>query len=83
MAWEPIFARLEREPPALLQRDYHSPNLIWLPERAPPRNAGMIDFQDAMIGPAAYDLVSLLQDARLDVAAGIEEELLDISTALH
>ncbi len=41
------------------------------------RNVGLIDFQDAMRGPLAYDLVSLLQDARVDVAAALESELLD------
>ena len=58
-------------------RDYHSPNLIALAERAAPRDTGIIDFQDALIGPEAYDLVSLLQDARLDVPATIESELLE------
>ncbi len=76
-AWQPILEGLTRMPPALLLRDFHSPNLMWLPERAPTRQAGIIDFQDALIGPAAYDLVSLLQDARLDVAPEIEAGLLD------
>ena len=49
-------------------RDYHSPNLLWLPEREGIARVGVIDFQDAMRGPPAYDLVSLLQDARVDVA---------------
>ena len=53
-------------------RDYHSPNLLWLPEREGIARVGVIDFQDAMRGPAAYDLVSLLQDARVDVAAELE-----------
>jgi hypothetical protein len=75
-AWRPVLERLLDEPPALLLRDYHSPNLIWLPEREGARRAGIIDFQDAMIGPAAYDLVSLLQDARLDVAGETETDLL-------
>lgn len=77
VVWQPVFDRLLLMPRALLLRDYHSPNLIWLPERDGVRRAGMIDFQDAMIGPAAYDLVSLLQDARLDVDRNIEAELLD------
>ena len=50
-----------------VMRDFHSPNLIWLGERAGHCEVGMIDFQDAVLGPAAYDLVSLLQDARIDV----------------
>ena len=48
-------------------RDFHSPNLIWLGERDGIARVGIIDFQDAVLGPAAYDLVSLLQDARIDV----------------
>ena len=74
--WSAIFSRLATLPQGWALRDYHSPNLLWLPDRTPPRNAGLIDFQDAQIGPHAYDLVSLLQDARVDVPAPIERELL-------
>jgi aminoglycoside/choline kinase family phosphotransferase len=49
---------------------------LWLPDRIGVRNVGLIDFQDAMRGPLAYDLVSLLQDARVDVPADLEAELL-------
>jgi tRNA threonylcarbamoyl adenosine modification protein YjeE len=75
--WEPLFQSLERQPPSLVLRDYHSPNLIWLPEREGVRKVGIIDFQDVQIGPAAYDLVSLLQDARVDVPETLEKELFD------
>ena len=74
--WKVIFARLATLPHGWALRDFHSPNLLWLPDRASPRNAGLIDFQDAQIGPHAYDLVSLVQDARVDVAAPLERELL-------
>ena len=57
-------------------RDYHSPNLMWLPEREGIRRVGILDFQDALSGPLAYDLVSLLQDARLDVPEALEREQL-------
>ena len=57
-------------------RDFHSPNLIWLGERAGILRVGIIDFQDAVLGPAAYDLVSLLQDARIDVPEQLELALL-------
>jgi len=53
-------------------RDYHSPNLLWLPERAGIARIGLLDFQDAVMGPAAYDLSSLLQDARVDVPESLE-----------
>jgi tRNA threonylcarbamoyl adenosine modification protein YjeE len=57
-------------------RDFHSPNLIWLEQRADLAKVGIIDFQDAVLGPAAYDLVSLLQDARVDVPEALELALL-------
>jgi hypothetical protein len=57
-------------------RDFHSPNIIWLGEREGILRVGIIDFQDAVLGPAAYDLVSLLQDARLDVPEQLELTLL-------
>jgi aminoglycoside/choline kinase family phosphotransferase len=57
-------------------RDFHSPNLLWLPEREGTARVGLLDFQDAMMGPAAYDLASLLQDARVDVPEMMEIALL-------
>ena len=57
-------------------RDFHSPNLIWLDQRTGIAKVGIIDFQDAVLAPAAYDLVSLLQDARLDVPEPLELTLL-------
>jgi N-acetylmuramate 1-kinase len=56
-------------------RDYHSPNLHWLPQREGLARVGLIDFQDAVIGPPAYDLASLLQDARVDVSDDLEMRL--------
>jgi tRNA threonylcarbamoyl adenosine modification protein YjeE len=57
-------------------RDFHSPNLIWLGERNGIERVGIIDFQDAVLGPHAYDVVSLLQDARIDVPEAVELALL-------
>lgn len=57
-------------------RDYHSPNLIWLPEREGLARVGIIDFQDAVLGPPAYDVASLLQDARVTVPPELELKLL-------
>jgi len=48
-------------------RDFHSPNLLWLPERRGLARVGLIDTQDCVMGHAAYDLASLLQDARVDI----------------
>lgn len=61
----------------LIQRDYHSENLLWLPERKGVARIGLLDFQDAMLGHPAYDLVSLLQDARRDVPTEIERAMID------
>ncbi len=59
-------------------RDYHSPNLIWLPEREGLERVGVIDFQDAVMGHPAYDVASLLQDARVDCSADFELRLLGL-----
>lgn len=74
--WDPMFALLQDDVQGWLLRDYHSPNLIWLAERTGIERVGLIDFQDALRGPLAYDLVSLLQDARIDVPATLEDEML-------
>lgn len=74
--WNDVFTQLMQQPKGWVLRDYHSPNLIALDDRPPPRDVGIIDFQDALFGPIAYDLVSVLQDARLDVPEAIEQELL-------
>jgi len=57
-------------------RDFHSPNLLWLPEREGTARIGLLDFQDAVIGPEAFDVASLLQDARVDVPESLEIALL-------
>jgi len=77
------FARPAREHPVWVLRDYHSPNLIWLPEREGVQRVGLIDTQDAVIGPAAYDLASLLQDARISVPEALEQEMLAHYCALR
>ena len=63
-------------PPTWVLRDFHSPNLLWLPKRSEVARLGILDFQDAVMGPAAYDLASLLQDARIDVPEQTEVALL-------
>jgi len=75
--WHDVISRLCEEPRFWCLRDYHSPNLVWMAERSGVTRVGLIDFQDAVAGPAAYDLVSLLQDARVDVPINIEAEMLD------
>ena len=53
----------------MVLRDYHAENILWLPDRKGTARAGLLDFQDALQGHRAYDLVSLLEDARRDVSA--------------
>lgn len=57
--------------------DYHADNLIWLPARDGLAKVGLLDFQDGRLGPPAYDLVSLLEDARRDVAPGLAEAMVE------
>ncbi len=62
---------------AIVLRDYHAENLLWLPERKGPARVGVIDFQDGLVGSSAYDLVSLLEDARRDVDATLAAAMID------
>ena len=74
--WRDLLQRAATAARTWVLRDYHSPNLIWLGERSGIARVGIIDFQDAVLGPVAYDVVSLLQDARIDVPEAIELALL-------
>jgi tRNA threonylcarbamoyl adenosine modification protein YjeE len=74
--WSGLFSRLEIAEKALVLRDYHSPNLIWRGERQGFDRLGIIDFQDAMIGPSAYDAASLCQDARVTIDPELADQLL-------
>ncbi len=56
-----------------VHRDYFPANLMHLPQREGVRRVGILDFQDAARGHPAYDLVSLLQDARRDVAPAVRQ----------
>jgi aminoglycoside/choline kinase family phosphotransferase len=62
-------------------RDFHSPNLIWMPRRMGISRIGLLDFQDAVLGHPAYDVASLLQDARVTVPAELELKLLGVYAA--
>ncbi len=74
--WREALAPILAQPTTWTLRDYHSPNLHWLENRTGLQRLGLIDFQDAVLGPPAYDLVSLLQDARVDVSDDLELRLL-------
>lgn len=68
---------VETRNPVLSLRDYHSENLIWLHDRHGIKRVGLLDFQDAFLCHPAYDLASLLRDARRDLASELVERLFD------
>lgn len=71
-AFRPLFDTLDNVRRVIILRDFHAENLLWLPERDGVARVGLLDFQDALLGHRAYDLVSVLQDARRDVSPEIE-----------
>jgi tRNA threonylcarbamoyl adenosine modification protein YjeE len=75
--WSPVIDRLLALPGGWFLRDYHSPNLMWLPERAGVARVGILDFQDALNEHPAFDLLSLLQDARTSVPPQLERTLFE------
>lgn len=75
-AWRAVLPFARRIPDTLVLRDYHVDNLMVVAGRAGLAACGLLDFQDAVIGPASYDLVSLLEDARRDLAPGLADEML-------
>ncbi|PTM96019.1 tRNA (adenosine(37)-N6)-threonylcarbamoyltransferase complex ATPase subunit type 1 TsaE [Mycoplana dimorpha] len=75
--WSALIARLAAAEKNLLLRDFHSPNIIWRPDATDIGRIGIIDFQDAMIGPTAYDVASLVQDARVDIPADLSARMME------
>ncbi len=74
--FEDLFAEHFSAEQVMVHRDYHAENLIWLPNRQGARRVGILDFQDAAWGHPAYDLASLLKDARRDVPEQIQKGML-------
>lgn len=74
--WAPLFEIVLGGQRTWVLRDYHSPNLIWLEGRSGLQRVGLIDFQDAVMGHPAYDVVSLGQDARVDIDPELEFRIL-------
>jgi tRNA threonylcarbamoyl adenosine modification protein YjeE len=73
--WRDLDAMLQQAEQSWVLFDVQSSNLLWLPEREGVRRVGFIDFQDMFVGPAAYDVASLCQDARVTVAPEVEATL--------
>lgn len=76
-AWRSALERLQVPAPVVILRDYHAENIMWLEGRAGVQRAGLLDFQDALAGSPAYDLISLTEDARREVSADLAEAMTD------
>jgi aminoglycoside/choline kinase family phosphotransferase len=76
-AWREVLGHAAAATRTLVLRDYHVDNLLLLPERGGVAACGLLDFQDAVVGPASYDLVSLLEDARRDVPQGLQTAMVE------
>jgi aminoglycoside/choline kinase family phosphotransferase len=74
--WDALIDRLAGSETTLMLRDFHSPNIVWRDDRAGFDRLGILDFQDALIGPPAYDVASLAMDARVTVPEAIEQATL-------
>ena len=75
--WRKLWPRVLTGKRVWVLRDYHSPNLLWMADRQGAARVGLIDTQDAVLGHPAYDLGSILQDARVEVGADSARQLLD------
>lgn len=75
--WAEALCVTARHEPGLVLRDFHAENLIWLPGRTGIARVGLLDFQDALFGHPAYDLVSLIEDARRDVSPALAGPLVE------
>ncbi len=74
--WSRILARETPDTSVLVLRDYHAENLLWMPDREGVMRVGLLDFQDGLRGAPAYDVASLITDARRDVAPALAKDLL-------
>lgn len=81
--WSQALETVVRGEATWVLRDYHSPNIMWIPERAGVRRVGILDFQDAVMGHPAYDVASIAQDARVNVSLELELKLLTRYGALR
>ena len=76
-AWRSVLHNLPDATPSLVLRDFHVDNLMILSGQSGISSCGLLDFQDALIGPAAYDVVSLLEDARRDISPDLTASMLE------
>lgn len=73
--WRNALKAVRSDPNVFVHRDFHAQNLIWLADRKGEARVGLIDFQDAVAGSGAYDLVSLVEDARRDVPQALAQDM--------
>ena len=78
-AWREVLAPVAADGlgPVTVLRDYHAENIMLVPGRSGIARLGLLDFQDALAGHPAYDLASVLEDARRDVPPAIERAMID------
>jgi hypothetical protein len=78
-AWSEVLAPVTNDGlgPVTVLRDYHAENIMLVRDREGVSHFGLLDFQDAVAGHPAYDLASVLEDARRDVPPGIERAMID------
>ena len=74
-AWLQVFPVVHAQPKTMVLRDYHVDNLMVLGDRDGVRRCGLLDFQDAVAGAGAYDLMSLLEDARRDISDSLRNAM--------
>ena len=75
--WHALVPHIAGSEQTVMLRDYHSPNILWKADAEGTDRTALIDFQDALIGPTAYDVASIAQDARVDVSESLENALVD------
>ena len=78
--WSQIMGSLAPYQANVVLRDMHIDNMFYVPQTYPDNPIGLIDFQDAVLGPPAYDFVSLIEDARMPLATSLQEALLNMVT---
>jgi aminoglycoside/choline kinase family phosphotransferase len=73
--WRALFPVARAVPESLVLRDYHVDNLMRIAGRGGLAACGLLDFQDAVLGPITYDVVSLLEDSRREIAPEIVDAM--------
>lgn len=82
-AWREVLAPVAADglPPVTILRDFHAENIMLIDGASGIARFGLLDFQDALVGHPAYDLASVLEDARRDVSPDVERAMIDAYVA--